>query len=367
MKANTLTLLTSSAATATAAHEAHNPLSAIAKHFPNWTEKAASIAAIEAAVRDEIRHHRGDYATPLDDIVQYAVAKPGKMLRGLMLIEACKAVGGDPANVLPAAAGTEFGHLASLIHDDIIDQDETRRGRSAVWRKYGVNDAILAGDVFIFHAYHALAQCRHSVGADRVVRVLEILSRACVELCLGQSHEAKLMGDCSITKDEYLNAVRGKTGSLFRVAAESGATLGGGSDAQIAAVREYAESLGVAYQIVDDLLCYLGQDTVLLKSTKSDVKNRRVTLPILYALEAADEHERATLRDIFEGDADVDELSDAHRTVCEILDRTGAVARAKADAMALSDRALAHLYTLPANDGRNCLETIARLAMHRNR
>jgi geranylgeranyl diphosphate synthase type I len=357
MKANSLTLRTVS----------DRQMSSIASYFPNWAEKAAAITAIDAALREEIRQHRGDYVTPLDEIVQYAVAKPGKLLRGLMLIEACKAVGGDPDKVLPAAAGTELGHLASLIHDDIIDQDETRRGRSAVWRKYGVNDAILAGDIFIFHAYHALAQCRHAVSADRVVRVLEILSRACVELCLGQSHEAKLMGDCSITKDAYLNAVRGKTGSLFRVAAESGATLGGGSDEQIAAIREYAESLGVAYQIIDDLLCYLSQDTILLKSTKSDVKNRRVTLPILYALETADARDRATLREVFENEPTVDELCSSHQIVCDILDRTGGLGRAKDDAMALFDRALSHLHRLPANDGRDCLEMIARLAMDRNR
>jgi geranylgeranyl diphosphate synthase type I len=360
MKANILTLKSSS-------REAAPELAgALAQHFPDFADKAAAIAAIEAALLAEVRVHRRDYATPLDEVIHYALGRPGKMLRGLMLVEACKTVGGDPARVLPAAAGTELGHLASLIHDDIIDQDEVRRGRSAVWRRYGVNDAILAGDLFIFHAYHALAQCRHSVGAERVVRVLELLARGCVELCRGQSLEARLSGDCSIGKEEYLSAVRGKTGSLFRVAAESGAILGGGSEEQIAAVREYAESLGVAYQIIDDLLCYVGRDSVLQKSTRSDLKNRRVTLPIIYALEHGDASQRDTLRAIFEDEREADTRGDALDAVRALLERTGAIARARAEAAALFDHALAQLFLLPANDGRSCLELIARAAMNRD-
>ncbi|WP_394830614.1 polyprenyl synthetase family protein [Pendulispora rubella] len=352
-----------------ASSQASSHLGAIVKHFPKWAEKAETLTSIGGAVRDEVhRHVDPRYENPLDRMVQYAVGAPGKMLRGLMLVESCRAVGGDPQKVLPAAAGTEFGHLASLIHDDVIDRDETRRGRTAIWRKYGVDNAILVGDLFIFYAYHSLAQCRKTVGAERVVRVLEVLSQACVELCRGQAHEAQLAGVCSVSREEYMHMVRGKTGSLFRVAAESGAILGGGTDEQVAAVRDYAEWLGIAYQIIDDLLSYCGDDAVLLKPAKSDIKNRRITLPVVYALEMGSTRQQDILRSAFEEyNADAETLAANYGKVREVLERTGAITRAKSVALDLLDQALLRIGTLPQSEGRTCLQMIAHMATHRSR
>ena len=156
------------------------------------------------------------------------------MLRGRMLLEACRAVGGDPEEVLSAAAGTEYGHLASLVHDDIVDRDEFRRGKPSVWHKYGSDLAILTGDLFIFEAFHALSLCRHtSIAAERIVRVLEVLSTACIELCLGQAAEERFIKNCTAHSGDYIEMIRLKTGSLFRASLESGAILGGGTEEQI--------------------------------------------------------------------------------------------------------------------------------------
>ena len=218
-------------------------------------------------------------------ISKYALSTGGKMLRGRMLLEACRAVGGDPEEVLHAAAGTEYGHLASLVHDDIIDMDEIRRGKHSVWHAYGSDLAILTGDLFIFEAFHSLSLCRHTIAAERVARVLEVLSAACIELCLGQVAEMRFTKNCTARSEDYLEMIRLKTGSLFRASLESGAILGGGTEEQIKAVSIYGEKLGLAFQIVDDLLPYTSSEQVTGKPKTSDIKNHRVTLPILYALE----------------------------------------------------------------------------------
>jgi geranylgeranyl diphosphate synthase type I len=310
-------------------------------------------------------HHYPDKPNYLLEACEYALAATGKMMRGGMLLQACRAVGGDPEDILHAAAGTEYGHLASLVHDDLMDQDETRRGQMTVWRRYNADFAILVGDLFIFETFHCLALCRHRVPAERVARSLEVISRACIELCLGQAMETPFIKNCAARSDDYIEMINHKTGSLFRAALETGAILGGGTEEQITALREYGECLGTAFQIVDDLLCYRGQDQVIRKPTLSDIRNHRVTLPIQYALESANAEDRQTLHEIFEEGRLDDDLLTARDTVIAILQRTGALARAEQEATRYQQEALARLEILPANEGHDYLEMAAHLVVRR--
>ncbi len=299
------------------------------------------------------------------DACRYALSASGKMMRGGMLLQACRAVGGDPEAILHAAAGTEYGHLASLIHDDLMDQDEMRRGQSTVWRQYSPDVAILVGDLFIFETFHCLSLCRHRVSAERVARTLEIISRACIELCLGQAMEAPFIQNCAARSADYIEMIRHKTGSLFRAALESGAILGGGTETQVQALREYGDDLGIAFQIVDDLLCYRGHDQVIRKPTLSDLRNHRVTLPIQYALEAANAQDRQMLHAIFERGTLDDDLLAAHEIVIAILERSGALVRAEQEAMRYQGLALEQLSVLPPNEGRMYLEMAAHMVVRR--
>jgi len=299
------------------------------------------------------------------EIGRYTLSSQGKMLRGVMLLEACRTVGGNPEHIMYAATGTEYGHLASLIHDDMIDQDELRRGQRTIWSKYGADYALLIGDLFIFEAYYCLARCRYTVPAERVARALEVLARACIDLCFGQALEAQLQGNDLICTEDYIKMVRSKTGSLFCTALESGAILGGGTEEQIAAIREYGENLGIAFQIVDDVLSYTSHDNLLRKPTISDTKNRRITLPVLYALETTDQVDRGTLQKIFV-EAKVDgELAIIHGLVTAILHRSGAIHYAKQVALDFQRRALQCLTLLEDNPGRQCLDMIARIVVER--
>jgi geranylgeranyl pyrophosphate synthase len=299
-------------------------------------------------------------------IGKYALSTEGKMLRGCMLLEACRAVGGDPEEVLYAAAGTEYGHLASLVHDDIIDMDEIRRGKPSVWRMYGSDSALLTGDLFIFEAFHALSLCRHTtIPAERIVRVLEVLSTACIDLCLGQVAEERFIRHCTARSEDYIEMIRLKTSSLFRASLESGAILGGGTEKQIKALSIHGEKLGIIFQIVDDLLPYISSEQVTGKPKTSDIKNHRVTLPILYALENSSAREQDILCAIFQNDSFNGDLVDAHKQVTALLHSTDAIARAEQTVLSLLEGAVEQLQHLPPGEGRDYLETISQALLRR--
>ena len=167
--------------------------------------------------------------TPARRGVRHSLLPAGKLFRPCLLLAGAQAVGGDPMSVLPAAVAAEFGHVGSLIHDDIIDADAVRRGRPAAHRKYGVDEAIVAGDLLFFSLFECLAECRdRGVPADRVVTAVAAIARAGMDLCRGQSLEARLTGGRVFEVGPYLEMVRLKTAALFRAACEVGGILGGG-------------------------------------------------------------------------------------------------------------------------------------------
>jgi len=310
-------------------------------------------------------HSNSDTANKLIEVGEYALSASGKMLRGVMLLAACQAIGGNPEEVLYAAAGTEAAHLASLIHDDLIDKDELRRGKRTIWSAYGSDLAILAGDLFFFEAFHCLSLCRHTVPAERVARCLEVLSTAWIDISLGQALEENLIGNCLASRAEYERVVSLKTGSLFRAALEMGAILGGGTEGQVAILREYSKQLGIAFQMVDDLLPYMSDERTMGKPVTSDIRNHRVTLPILCAFRDGSEADRSILQAIFvEGQFD-HALMAAHTMVNNILERTGAKASLVREVEQIQDQSLTHLLLLPAGEGREFLEMISGMALQR--
>lgn len=323
-------------------------------------------------LRQVLDAHAEEHRIPnfLFDAGRHALGAPGKMLRARMLLEACQAVSGNPEHIMYAAAATEFGHLASLVHDDIIDQDPTRRGRESIWGKFGTDIAIVSGDLFIFEAYYCLAMCRGQVPGDLIARALEVTSKGCIEMCLGQALEAELIGNCSATPDLYWAVVLGKTASLFRAACESGAILGGGTDQQIAAMRSFGECVGLAYQVVDDVLSYTTDQGRLGKPTASDVRNRRVTLPVLYALQDATPADAEILRSIFGSEPatsqSVSQQHSEHQQVTRVLERTGALTRAGDDAIRLHQQAFGHVLELPPSQARDALAITSTEAVRRN-
>lgn len=300
----------------------------------------------------------------LRDAVLYAVGPQGKMLRPALMLEACRAVGGNPEQILPAIAGTEYGHTASLIHDDLIDGDGVRRGQEAVHRRYGLDYAVLGGDYLIFSTYHCFTRCAAlGVPAERVLRAIALLSETCMQMCEGQALEAELVGNCEAGRDVYLKVIGLKTASFTASSAQIGAVLGGGEEAAVQALGRYGEHLGLAFQVVDDLLGYTESADTIRKPTASDLANRRVTLPILYALERAAPGQRRWLCELFA--AEHPDLAQQPRLLA-LLAETGAIERARADALAFAATARRHLEALPPSPSRDQLAGFAAMAVQRH-
>jgi geranylgeranyl pyrophosphate synthase len=331
-----------------------------------------------AQIRDHVLGARRDMLTSLDELAarwapnpakraaHHALDHPGKTIRAAVIIAACQAVGGQANLVLPAAAGIEYGHLASLVHDDLIDGDPIRRTRPTVWVEYGQPQAIITGDLLFFAAFHALARCRPQIPADRIVGALEAVALSGIDTCFGASLEMELTGDLGTTMETYLKMAAGKTGSLLRGAAQGGAILGGGSVAQVQAMRTYGESIGVAFQIVDDVLPYLSNDDRLGKSVLSDIRNRRPTLPVVLAMAQGDEDDRRYLEKLFAHDLREDEIAEAYDWVRGCFDRTGALEHAQRLAVEYCATALSGLSELDDNDGTAALSSLAHAACERS-
>ncbi|WP_255951939.1 polyprenyl synthetase family protein [Streptomyces odontomachi] len=212
-------------------------------------------------------------------------ASQGKGLRQALAVLAAEAVGADPLVARPAAVAVELVHVFSLLHDDIMDGDPTRRGRAAMWSAYGIGPAILTGD-----ALHALAvQCLARTPGPRTAQAVRRLSDTLLALVHGQADDLRFArlpwsGPTAVRLDDYRTMAEHKTGTLLGCAAALGAELGDAPDATVAAFDQAGRHLGVAFQVVDDLLGIWGDPHTTGKPVHGDLKERKKTYPVLAAL-----------------------------------------------------------------------------------
>lgn len=207
----------------------------------------------------------------------------GKSLRAALALAAAAAC--DPgANAVPAAVAVELMHNFSLVHDDVMDHDATRRGRATVWAVWGKASATVLGD-----ALHALAGRVLARLAEPSVmpKAVERLEASCVALCVGQYHDCDFEKRRQVTVDEYLQMAAGKTADLMGCACALGALSAGADAATVAAMDQFGVQLGLAFQIVDDVMGIWGDPKVTGKPVGSDLANRKATLPVVTALNSA--------------------------------------------------------------------------------
>lgn len=207
----------------------------------------------------------------------------GKAIRPTLVLLSAQAVGGVTAATVPAAAALELAHNFSLMHDDVMDGDRTRRHRPTVWSVFGLNAAILAGDALLTLALDVLATSGHPAATDAT----RMLSAAIQDLVEGQRADVDLEQRAEVTLAECVSMAQGKTGALIACACAIGATFGGGSPGQIEHFRCFGAHLGLAFQHVDDLLGIWGDPAVTGKPVYSDLLSRKKSLPVVAALTSA--------------------------------------------------------------------------------
>jgi geranylgeranyl diphosphate synthase type I len=247
-----------------------------------------------------------------DSSLQPAAFDAGKLLRPQLALLTCRAVGGRIEQALPLAAGIQLVHDFSLIHDDIEDNSETRRGRTTVWKLWGLAQGINAGDGMLIVAHLALHRLvDQGIPADISLRVLRRFDQTILTICEGQFLDLSYEGDLRITEEDYLAMIGRKTATLIASAAELGSIVGGAEQMSSQAFFRFGESLGMAFQIQDDILGIWGDPEITGKPRAADLYRRKVSLPIVHALRHADNSNSTTLERIYRqaqlSDADVDQ------------------------------------------------------------
>ncbi len=221
------------------------------------------------------------------DVDRSALAgSSGKFLRAALVQAAAAACGGDAGDAALIAAAVELVHNFTLLHDDVMDKDATRRGRPTVWQVWGVDAAILLGDALHAAAIRMLTDLRD---LSLAVRAIMRLETSCLHLCIGQFEDCALEGRLEVTVDDYLHMAAGKTAALTGCCCALGALAANADDATIAALERFGHELGLAFQCVDDLIGIWGDPGVTGKPVGNDLARRKATLPVVAALNSRSE------------------------------------------------------------------------------
>lgn len=250
----------------------------------------SSINLIDATLKDYLCIKNVPYQV-VADAMEYSVEIGGKRIRPILVLEFCKACGGDIIDALPFAAALELIHTYSLVHDDLpcMDNDTLRRGKESTWKKYGETYGVLSGDALLTYAFQIASNA--GVPDHTTVMCTRLLANysGIYGMIGGQTLDIMNENSTSLTIDELRETERLKTGALIRCACEMGCAVGGASKEQFEAAKVYAENLGLAFQIIDDILDVTGDETILGKEIGQDVQNGKITYVTLLGIDGAEE------------------------------------------------------------------------------
>jgi octaprenyl-diphosphate synthase len=279
----------------------------------------------------------------INQIAHYIISAGGKRIRPMLVLLFANALGFTGPERFELAATVEFIHTATLLHDDVVDESELRRGRETANALFGNAASVLVGDFVYSRAFQMM------VSVNRM-RVLEVLADATNVIAEGEVLQLMNMHDPDLAVEDYLRVIRFKTAKLFEASARLGAVLAETSHEVEEACADYGRSLGTAFQLVDDLLDYEGATSQLGKNVGDDLREGKPTLPLLVAMERGTPQERELIRHAIEH-GEVARLGE----IVEIVRRTGAIEATRDAARAEADKARESLRLLPASTFREAL------------
>ena len=222
----------------------------------------------------------------LYDAARHLIVNGGKRLRPYMVIKSCQILKGKVSNAMPAASAVEMVHNFSLVHDDIMDNDEMRHGVPTVHKKFGMPIAILAGDVLFSKAFQVITDSKLS--ANATTQLVSRLSKACIDICEGQLLDVKMAEEKKIpSQAEYITMIGKKTAALFDVSCAMGAICATNKPKDISNLSSFGKNLGIAFQITDDLIGVMGDPKITKKPVGNDLREGKKSLPILMAIKLA--------------------------------------------------------------------------------
>jgi geranylgeranyl diphosphate synthase type I len=290
----------------------------------------------------------------LYDASYYLLRQGGKRQRPFILINSGLMFGGSLESMLPAAAAVEFLHNFTLVHDDIMDNDDERRGAPTAHVKYGVPMAILAGDLLFSKSFEsALKLVMEGYSRENVLRVSEALVTAAVEVCEGQALDLLTAGSNEFpSRAEYYRLIELKTSSLFKACTVIGSILGGADEESVAKMREFGRLYGLCFQLVDDVLGVSGDRSVTGKPVGNDIREGKKTLVMKYALDNVAEDDRRRLLSTL---GDRSATSEQIAYALSLIAGSKAADMVRAEAKSISDEAVSILQGFPKSNARDML------------
>jgi octaprenyl-diphosphate synthase len=305
---------------------------------------------VDVVIRDRLASR----VALIDQISAYIISAGGKRIRPRLVLLFSEALGFFGRERYELAAIVEFIHTATLLHDDVVDESQLRRGRPTANAVFGNAASVLVGDFLYSRAFQMM------VSVNRI-RVLDVLADATNVIAEGEVLQLMNMHDPDLAVDDYLRVIRFKTAKLFEASARLGAVLAEAPPALEEACAEFGRCLGTAFQLIDDLLDYEGNSTQLGKNVGDDLREGKPTLPLLLAMERAEPGERDLMRRAIE-QGEEQRLTE----ILGIVRRTGALEATRAAAQRESDSAQALLVALPASPAREALLDLCVRSVNRS-
>ncbi|MGB7240543.1 MAG: polyprenyl synthetase family protein [Sulfitobacter sp.] len=277
---------------------------------------ASDMDAVNTLIRDRMA---SQHAPRIPEVTAHLVEAGGKRLRPMLTLAAAQLCGYAGPYHVHLAATVEFIHTATLLHDDVVDESGKRRGRPTANLLWDNKSSVLVGDYLFARSFQLMVE----TGS---IRVLDILANAAATIAEGEVLQLTASQDLATTEEIYLQVVRGKTAALFAAATQVGGVISGSAEAQIQALYDYGDALGIAFQIVDDLLDFQGDAAVTGKNLGDDFRERKLTMPLIKAVSKADANEHAfwqrTIEKGRQEDGDLDRALDLLHKYDALTDTT---------------------------------------------
>ncbi|MCI0489130.1 MAG: polyprenyl synthetase family protein [Blastocatellia bacterium] len=307
-------------------------------------------------VEEEFERQIAEASPVVASIARYLQEGGGKRVRPTLLMLASKLVCGEtPASATRMAAVMEMLHMATLMHDDIIDEARVRRGRASANAKWGNDVTVLIGDWLYMTAFDMSLR-------ERSFEILETLTRMTRLMVEGEIMQLSLIGNSRITEDEHLEIVRRKTAHMFSACAEAGAIVGGATREERQALARYGLSVGIAFQLIDDVLDFVSTEAKLGKPVVNDLREGKLTLPLIYLMEEGNPEHREMIETVMR-ERGFETVK--REEVLRLIDESGTLARARASARRYTDEAIESLAIFPPSRFRQALLSVPRFIIER--
>lgn len=309
-----------------------------------------------AAVEEVLRRHSESEIELLQEAARHILCAGGKRIRPQIVLLAAQALEGAAEPAIRVAAAAELVHTATLVHDDIVDESDSRRGRASVQFYFGNSASVLMGDYLVVRAFGIVAD-------EGDPRLLRLLVDTIARMCEGEVYQIYKKGDTSIAIEVYETIVECKTAMLMSACGRFGGYLAGAVPEQIDALADYGYNLGMAFQIADDILDFTGDEATLGKPIGGDMREGKVTLPVIYALQESGEEGRRDLLALYDKAGPLG-VQDVERA-CRRIEEAGGFERARRHANRYARLAAAALSSLPPSAARDALGQLAEQVVDR--